>query len=154
MATFRRALDGRRLENLTSSEGSYSSFRFFSGNFGLTATVMAAAHAQGVDPALTSATWHVVEVEGAQTTYAETLQFAEHRVAGKGACNRFSAGLKQAGQALEIGQPVATRIFCQGRMDAEKRYFDALHAARSYALNAATLSLNAADGHTLVKLTK
>jgi heat shock protein HslJ len=45
-------------------------------------------------------------------------------------------------------------MFCQGRMDAEKRYFDALHAVRGYALNGGALSLNAADGHTLLKLTK
>ncbi len=108
-------------------------------------------HAQ-VDPALEAVTWHVVEIDGARASYAETLQFSDHRVSGKAACNRFSAGVKQTGQLLEIGQPVATRMFCQGRMDDERRYFEALHAVRSFVLADSGLVLNAVDGHALLKL--
>ncbi|KAB2920368.1 MAG: META domain-containing protein [Hyphomicrobiaceae bacterium] len=116
---------------------------------------MSAATVQAqVDPALEAATWHVLEIDGAPASYAETLQFSDHRVTGKAACNRFSAGMKQTGQLLEIGQPVATRMFCQGRMDEERRYFQALHAVRSFMLDDGGLVLNAADGHALLKLRK
>ena len=120
----------------------------------LLAVAAVPVRAQGVDPALTGATWHVVEIEGVRPPNPQTLQFGDQRVTGQGPCNRFAAGFKQTGQSIEIGQPVATRMFCQARMEAEKRYFDALHAVRGYALEDSTLSLNAADGHTLVKLTK
>lgn len=110
------------------------------------------AHAQSVDPALAAATWQVKEVDGTPAIHKETLVFAEHRVTGQGACNRFSAGLKQTGGTLEIGQPVAMRMFCQGRMDEEHAYFNALHAAKSYVLSEGTLMLNAGDGHALIKL--
>jgi heat shock protein HslJ len=126
----------------------------------LFAIAMAAAiaegtvHAQAVDPALAAETWHVFEIEGVQATFQETLQFAEHRVTGRSACNRFTAGLQQSAGTLEIGQPVATRMFCQGRMDEEQRYFNALHAARSYEMTDGLLSLHGSDGHPVLKLKK
>ena len=112
------------------------------------------AHAQGIDPALAAETWHVSEIGGTPAAFAETLQFGDHRVAGRSACNRFSAGVRQTGQKLEIGEPVATRMFCQGRMDEERRYFTALHAVSSYSLADGFLSLNDAGGKTLLKLKK
>ena len=120
----------------------------------LAAALASGAHAQGVDPALTSSSWRAVEIAGTPATYAETLQFSGHRVTGKGACNRFSAALKLTGQSLMIGRPAVTSMLCQGRTDAEKRYLDALQAARSYALSGDMLSLHAADGRTVMKLTK
>jgi heat shock protein HslJ len=120
----------------------------------LLAAGVSAAGAQALDPALTSPTWHVVEVEGERATHAETLQISDGRIAGKAACNRFAAGFKHTGSLVEIGQPVATRMFCQGRMEAEKRYLDALHATQSYVLGDGSLVLNAADGHAVVKLAK
>jgi heat shock protein HslJ len=116
--------------------------------------VAAPASAQAVDPALTATTWRVVELLGAPVPYPVTLQFADHSVSGRGPCNRFSAGFKQSNESVEIGQPVATRMFCQGRMDAEKQYFDMLHAAHRYRIADGVLSLNSADGSTLIKLAK
>lgn len=119
----------------------------------LVAPLACPALAQSLDPALT-APWRVVEIEGAPAPFPQTLRFADGKVSGSGPCNRFSAGVQQAGQSLEIGQPVSTRMFCQGRMDAEKRYFNALHAVRSYALQDGALILSGADGRPLLKLAK
>lgn len=120
----------------------------------LAAGISAAAAQAALDPVMTSTTWHVVEIEGEPATYAETLQVSDSRIAGKAACNRFAAGFKHTGPTVEIGQPVATRVFCQGRMDAEKRYLDALHATHAYVLSEGSLVFNAADGHAVLKLAK
>jgi heat shock protein HslJ len=114
----------------------------------------APASAQSVDPALTATTWRVVELLGSPMPFPVTLQFASHGISGRGPCNRYSAGFKQSSESVEIGQPVATRAFCQGRMDAEKQYFDTLHAAHRYRIVDGTLSLNSADGSALIKLSK
>lgn len=118
----------------------------------LAAVVAAPACAQAVDPALTSARWSVVEIAGAPAAHGETLQFAGAKVSGRGACNRFTGSARQAGPTLEIGELASTRMFCQGKMDAEQRYFEALRVVRSYTLTAGILSLAAADGRTVVVL--
>lgn len=120
----------------------------------LTVVAAAPAAAQTFDPALAATTWRVIEVAGAPMPNPVTLQFGTHSISGRAPCNRYTAGFKQTGQAIDIGQPVPTRSFCQGRMETEKQYFDALHAARTYTLGEGTLSLNAADGSALIKLAK
>lgn len=118
------------------------------------AAVSAHAQTQSPDPALSAGPWRVVEIEGAQAAHGETLRFTGQGIAGQSACNRFSAGLKQQGQAVEISPPVSTRMYCEGRMDDERRYLDALKAAQGYTLSGDTLSLKDADGRTRVKLSK
>jgi heat shock protein HslJ len=118
------------------------------------AALSAQAQTQSPDPALAAGPWRVVEIEGAQAAHGETLRFTGQGIAGQSACNRFSAGLKQQGQAVEISPPVSTRMYCEGRMDDERRYLDALKAAQGYSLSGDTLSLKDADGRTRVKLSK
>lgn len=120
----------------------------------LVAAVAGPAYAQPIDPALTSGSWRVVEIAGAGAAHAETLQFDADKITGKTACNWFRVSLAQNGQVLEIGKPIVTRMFCKDRMDAERRYLEALGAVRSYTLTAGTLALVAADGRTLIKLAR
>jgi heat shock protein HslJ len=117
-------------------------------------TVALPARADDIDPALRANLWHAVTISGVQAVHIETLEFDAHRVAGRGACNRFSAGLTQAGSVLTIGHPVATRMYCQGRMNDEKAYFDALAAVHGYQLGDGTLVLKASDGHVLITMKK
>jgi heat shock protein HslJ len=112
------------------------------------------ARADDIDPALRANLWHAVTISGVATVHTETLEFDAHRVAGRAACNRFSAGLTQTGSALAIGHPVATRMYCQGRMDDEKAYFDALAAVHGYVLSDGTLALKASDGRVLITMKK
>ncbi len=121
---------------------------------GAALSAQAQAQTQSPDPALSAGAWRVVEIEGAQAAHGETLRFTGQGIAGQSACNRFSAGLKQQGQAVEISPPVSTRMYCEGRMDDERRYLDALKAAQGYTLSGDTLSLKDADGRTRVKLSK
>lgn len=112
------------------------------------------AQTQSPDPAPPAGAWRVIEIEGAQAAHGETLQFTGQGIAGKSACNQFSAGFKQQGQAVEIGQPVSTRMYCEGRMDEERRYLDALKASQGYSLSGDTLTFKDSSGRERVKLSK
>jgi heat shock protein HslJ len=119
--------------------------------FFLVATT-AVANAQGVEAALAGGKWQVVEIEGAPAAFAETLEFSGDKVVGNGACNRFTGTAKQDGQTLQIAPLASSRMVCEGRMDAETRYFGALRSVCSFARSGDTLSLLSADGRILVKL--
>lgn len=113
------------------------------------------AGAQQVEPKLVAHPWRVVEVLGRAMAFPVSLEFgADGRLSGRGPCNRYTAGFKQSGGSLEIGQAAATRMFCEGRMEAEKLYFDALRLVHRYTLGDGTLSLNSADDSALIKLAK
>jgi heat shock protein HslJ len=108
-----------------------------------------------IDPELASTQWRVLTVRGVPAANGETLEFGEGRITGKAACNSYSAAIRQAANlSLEISGPVTTRMFCHGKMDAERVYLDALQAARRYTIGKGTLSLQAADGRTLITLGK
>jgi heat shock protein HslJ len=121
----------------------------------LAAIVVAPAHAQAIDPNLTSVAWRVIEIAGAPAAHAETLQFSEGKISAKTACNSYHASLRQAGAQLEIGKGRLTVMLCEkSKMAAQRRYLDAIGGVRSYVLADGTLSLVAADGRVLVKLTR
>ena len=121
----------------------------------LAAIVAAPAHAQSIDPNLTSVAWRVIEIAGAPAAYAETLQFSAGKVSAKTACNSYHASLRQAGAQLEIGKGRLTVMLCEkSKMAAQRRYLEAIGGVRSYVLADGTLSLVAADGRVLVKLTR
>ena len=121
----------------------------------LAAIVAAPAHAQAIDPNLTSVAWRVIEIAGAPAAYAETLRFSEGKISVKNACNHYSASLGQAGAKLDIGKGRLTVMLCEkSKMAAERRYLEAISGVRSYTLADGTLSLLAADGRVLVKLTR
>ena len=79
--------------------------------------------------------------EGAEVT----LVFAQDRVSGKSACNRYSAGVEQ-GEApgdLKIGLAMGTRMACPGElMDLEHEYLDALSRVTGFSFLAGKLVLN------------
>jgi heat shock protein HslJ len=72
-----------------------------------------------------------------------TLSFEAGRVTGSGGCNRYFAGcVLGANGALELGPIGSTRRACpEPVMDRERRFFEALEAARSVHLEAGQLLL-------------
>jgi heat shock protein HslJ len=79
-------------------------------------------------------------LEGAKVT----LAFADDKVSGKSACNRYSAGVEQ-GEApgdLKIGLAMGTRMACPGElMDLESKYLDALSRVTGFSFLAGKLVL-------------
>jgi heat shock protein HslJ len=78
--------------------------------------------------------------EGAEVT----LAFADGKISGKSACNRYSAGVEQ-GEApgdLKIGLAMGTRMACPGDlMDLESKYLDALSRVKGFSFLAGKLLL-------------
>ena len=78
--------------------------------------------------------------EGAEVT----LAFADDKISGKSACNRYSAGVEQ-GEApgdLKIGLAMGTRMACPGElMDLESKYLDALSRVTGFSFLAGKLVL-------------
>ena len=79
--------------------------------------------------------------EGAEVT----LAFANDKISGKSACNRYSASVEQ-GEApgdLKIGPAMGTRMACPGElMDVEHKYLDALSHVTGFSFLAGKLALS------------
>lgn len=74
-----------------------------------------------------------------------TLLFADDRVSGKSACNRYSAGVEQgeAPAELKIGMAMGTRMACpDGLMELERLYLEAISHVSSFSFLAGKLVLN------------
>jgi heat shock protein HslJ len=74
-----------------------------------------------------------------------TLLFADDRVSGKSACNRYSAGVEQgeAPAELKIGMAMGTRMACpDGLMELEQLYLEAISHVSSFSFLAGKLVLN------------
>ena len=79
--------------------------------------------------------------EGAEVT----LTFADDKISGKSACNRYSAGVEQGESPgeLKIGLAMGTRMACPGElMDVESKYLDALSRVRGFSFLAGKLVLS------------
>jgi len=77
-----------------------------------------------------------------------TLAFADDRVSGKSACNRYSAGIQEGDSPgdIEIGQSMGTMMACpQELMAMERAYLDALSKITGYSFLAGKLVLNGND---------
>jgi putative lipoprotein len=86
--------------------------------------------------------------------HGSTLAFASaERVAGSGACNRFSGAVTLSGASIAFGPLASTRMACEPAvMDQEQRFFAALAAARGLRHDEESLELSDADGRVLVRL--
>ena len=79
--------------------------------------------------------------EGAEVT----LAFADGRIAGKSACNRYSADIQEGENAgnIKIGQSMSTMMACPNElMKVEREYLDALSQVTSFSFHAGSLALN------------
>jgi heat shock protein HslJ len=79
--------------------------------------------------------------EGAEVT----LTFADDKISGKSACNRYSAGVEQGESPgeLKIGLAMGTRMACPGElMDVESKYLGALSRVRGFSFLAGKLVLS------------
>jgi heat shock protein HslJ len=82
-----------------------------------------------------------------------TAEFAEGRIAGRSACNRYTGPVEidAAAGTLEAGALVSTKMACPPpQMESETRYLGVLQGVARYELADERLTLHAADGSTLV----
>ena len=97
---------------------------------------------------LTGSEWvltHFNRNEPIQEGAEVTLAFADDKVTGKSACNRYSAGVEQGESpgGLKIGPAMGTRMACPGElMDLESKYLNALSRVTGFSFMAGKLVLN------------
>ncbi len=74
-----------------------------------------------------------------------TLAFTGDRIAGKSACNRYSAGIAEGDRpgSIQIGQSMGTRMACPDElMKIERQYLDTLSRVTDFNFHAGSLALN------------
>ena len=101
---------------------------------------------------LSGSEWRVVEIGGQEASGAGTLRFTLTSIRGKTACGSFIGAFHDIGGDIEIAGLGVTRMLCDGRVDLERMFLDALAGARSYIMDGATLVLLDSTGKALVKL--
>lgn len=110
----------------------------------------------GGDPAtlLRGAEWVVEDLAGRGVVDRSraTLSFsADGRVAGRGSCNRYTAGYSISGEGLTISKPASTMMACEpALMQQEQFFFELLGQVRRFTIDqSGALVLHAADGRTI-----
>ena len=99
------------------------------------------------------AVWEVVQLPGISVLPVRpTLIFEEDgRVGGTAGCNQYGGPFERSEDGVAIGPVVATKMFCEGRMETETAFLAALERTRSMTLDAGTLTLLAEDGSVLAR---
>lgn len=103
----------------------------------------------GEAPSLDGTNWRFTSIDGAAPVAPETaLQFGARLNANAG-CNGMSGTWSEAAGHLRAGPLIATRKFCEGRMEQEAAVSALLSGNPVVKLSGDTLTLTSAD-HTAV----
>jgi len=86
-----------------------------------------------------------VEADSAGRAPTLLLRGEERQATGLAGCNRFSGAYRWVGDSLSFGPLAMTRMFCEGRMELESRYGQALTAVTTLRLVDGVLELLAGD---------
>ncbi|MFN2387073.1 MAG: META domain-containing protein [Thermoanaerobaculia bacterium] len=96
--------------------------------------------------------WRLMEVRNRKVTAppgrASTLQLLAEgrRAVGNGGCNRFGGTYTLEGARMRFGALVSTKMFCEGVMEQEQAFLDALSATMGYRIEGDDLELLGPDG--------
>jgi heat shock protein HslJ len=117
--------------------------------------VFAAADAvAGPLPSGATGEWKLEELAGraVKSDRPPTLKLTASGVEGHGGCNRYHGALRVAGERLQIGPVVSTRMACSGRMELESTFLAALEGAASMRLEENRLVLVGGGGEAVAVL--
>ncbi|MDZ4131874.1 MAG: META domain-containing protein, partial [Dethiobacteria bacterium] len=107
----------------------------------------------GQAPDLDGTEWGLFEMNGeAIPEEVEiTIEFSEGQISGQSACNRYFAGYTQEGTKLTFDQAGSSNMYCEGLMDFEGDYLQALSEVKSFELKDDIMTLKNESGEaTLV----
>jgi heat shock protein HslJ len=92
-----------------------------------------------------SGSWTATEV-GGQPASGSSVAFEGNRVSASAGCNRIAGPAEIKGSTIKLGPLMATRMFCEGKMEAEQALSSALEQARSFSLDGGVLVLKGDGG--------
>ena len=90
--------------------------------------------------------WSLTEMNGKASTGSRAfIEFAEDgkRVSGNASCNRFFGGVSITGRTMKFSGMGSTRMFCNGLMEAEQEFLDAMKSVTRYRVRGSALTLYA-----------
>jgi len=92
--------------------------------------------------------WNLVTWEGMTIlpNAAPTLAFEEAGLGGTTGCNHYFGMAVWDGADLTVGEIEMTEMFCEGVMEQERAYIQALQTAESLTLAGETLTIHTAEG--------
>ncbi len=95
-------------------------------------------------------------LEGSEWGLQETEQFIAFKtngeVTGNGGCNNFFGSYNQEGDALTFGPLASTKMLCQGKMEAETRFMNAVQKSRRFEATHLEMSIIDEKGDTVLRL--
>ena len=111
--------------------------------FFLLGTLLAGCTGTAAAPDLDGTSWQLVEMKGTKLPLHVliTLSFEKGQAGGSGPCNGYGAEYTQDGTKLTFGQVAGTLMYCDGVMDYETGYTDALSTVQAFQLEGDRLSL-------------
>ncbi len=107
-------------------------------------------------PDLDGTEWSLTEMNG-EALPGEVdinITFSEGQVSGQSACNRYFAEYAQDGSKLSIGQAGSSQMYCEGLMDYEADYLQALAEVESFELSSDSLKLLDQAGNAILVFRK
>ena len=107
------------------------------------------------DVSLINTYWKLVELNGGPVLPGEGRELhmilkGTDQVSGYAGCNQFTGALTATETSLSIGPVAATRRMCQGVMDQEMEFLQALENASTYMISGEDLSVG--DGHGAITM--
>lgn len=90
--------------------------------------------------------WSLMEMNGKAVSGSQAfIEFAEDakQVSGNASCNRFFGGAAVGSRTMKFSGMGSTRMFCNGLMEAEQEFLDAMKSVTRYRVRGSVLTLNA-----------
>lgn len=118
----------------------------------VTASGLAQTGTVGGAVSLEKTEWRLVRLGDAAVTANDLHQPhiafdpATHRVSGSGGCNRISGGYTLKGQKLTFGHVMSTMMACDGVMDTEQNFLNALTKVKRWKIARRQLTLMDGSG--------
>ena len=98
-------------------------------------------------PPLAGTEWRFTAIDGAPPTSEATLAFQAERLSAYAGCNRMAGSWRSEGGRLIAGPLMATKMFCDGRMDQERAVGELLDAGPELTASGERMTLRSA-AHT------
>ena len=104
------------------------------------------------DIELKGTSWSLVEIHGQPILdgTTPTLVFDEEELGGNGSCNTFGGNYTLDKGKLTIDQLFSTLMYCEGAMDQESAYINALQEAVGFQIKNGNLQLLDTDGQVIL----
>jgi putative lipoprotein len=108
------------------------------------------------DVTLTNTYWKLIELNGAAVELGEGKELhmilkGEDQVGGYAGCNQFTGSMTVTGDGLSVGPIASTRRMCQGVMEQEFAFLQALENAQRYSISGENLAIENAGGDVTMR---